>query len=183
MLKQKSRIVIDTNIWISFLLNKDFSSFDKMVSNPNLILLFSDKLLEEFIEVARRPKFKKYFSQSDLEELLKQLNDAQEPGKLGNGVTFYFGEYPENFSPNLNNALYGNCRTLVAIPTYGSELNGSYTDFMNADTVAALKKIIDDGGIKENMPQDGTFSAFNHYKLCPPENNCSTSNVIWENLK
>ena len=124
-----------------------------------------------------------HFTKSDLEELLKQLNDAQEPGKLGNGVTFYFGEYPENFSPNLNNALYGNCRTLVAIPTYGSELNGSYTDFMNADTVAALKKIIDDGGIKENMPQDGTFSAFNHYKLCPPENNCSTSNVIWENLK
>ena len=78
MLKQKSRIVIDTNIWISFLLNKDFSSFDKMVSNPNLILLFSDKLLEEFIEVARRPKFKKYFSQSDLEELLIQMRENGE---------------------------------------------------------------------------------------------------------
>ena len=78
MLKRKSRIVIDTNIWISFLLTKDFSSFDKLVSNPNMILLFSDKLLEEFIEVARRPKFKKYFSQSDLEELLIQMRENGE---------------------------------------------------------------------------------------------------------
>ena len=78
MLKKKSRIVIDTNIWISFLLTKDFSLFDKIVSNPNLILLFSSKLLEEFIEVAGRPKFKRYFSSNDLEELLFQMREHGE---------------------------------------------------------------------------------------------------------
>ena len=78
MPKKKSRIVIDTNIWISFLLTKDFSLFDKIVSNPNLILVFSAKLLEEFIEVAGRPKFKKYFSTDDLEELLFQMREHGE---------------------------------------------------------------------------------------------------------
>lgn len=78
MPKRKNRIVIDTNIWISFLLTKDFSSFDKIVSNPNLTLLFNSKLLEEFIDVAGRPKFKKYFSQTDLEELLYRMKEHGE---------------------------------------------------------------------------------------------------------
>ena len=78
MPKRKSRIVIDTNIWISFLLTKDFSAFDKIVSSANLTLLFSSKLLEEFVEVAGRPKFKKYFSQTDLEELLFRMKEHGE---------------------------------------------------------------------------------------------------------
>jgi len=73
MPKKKNRIVVDTNIWISFLLTKNFSVFDKIVSTPNFKLLFSSTLLEEFIEVAQRPKFRKYFSPSDLEELLFQM--------------------------------------------------------------------------------------------------------------
>ncbi len=78
MRKKKSKIVIDTNIWISFLLTKDFTAFDKIVSTHNLILLFSAKLLEEFIEVANRPKFRKYFSDADLEELLFQMKEHGE---------------------------------------------------------------------------------------------------------
>ena len=78
MPKKKSKLVIDTNIWISFLLTKDFTAFDKIVSTPNLILLFSTKLLEEFIEVAHRPKFRKYFSTADLEELLFQMKEHGE---------------------------------------------------------------------------------------------------------
>jgi uncharacterized protein len=43
-----------------------------------LILLYSAKLLEEFIEVAQRPKFSKYFSPPDLEELLFQMKEHGE---------------------------------------------------------------------------------------------------------
>ena len=43
------------------------------MSTPNFKLLFSSTILEEFIEVAQRPKFRKYFSPSDLEELLFQM--------------------------------------------------------------------------------------------------------------
>lgn len=68
------RIIIDTNLWISFLLTKDYSKLDKLFSQNNLILLFSQELLEEFVEVARRPKFKKYFAIADLNTLLGEIH-------------------------------------------------------------------------------------------------------------
>lgn len=75
---KKSRVVIDTNIWICFLLSKDFEAFDKIVSTPNLVLLYSKELLDELVEVAQRPKFKKYFTVKDLEELLIQMKKHSE---------------------------------------------------------------------------------------------------------
>ena len=78
MPKRKSKIIIDTNIWISFLLTKDFLALDRIISSPKLKLLFSSQLIEEFIEVAQRPKFKKYFSSADLEEVLIQMKEHGE---------------------------------------------------------------------------------------------------------
>lgn len=74
MPKAKDRFIIDTNLWISFLLSKDYSKLDKLFRQQNITLIFSKNLLEEFIEVARRPKFKKYFSLSDLNELLSEIH-------------------------------------------------------------------------------------------------------------
>jgi len=74
----KDRVIIDTNLWISFLLTKDFSKFDRILSEELLTLLFSEELLEEFLEVAKRPKFRKYFSMPDLHELLTQIKDRAE---------------------------------------------------------------------------------------------------------
>ncbi len=39
-----------------------------------MTLLFSRELLEEFIEVAQRPKFQKYFTEDDLEQLLLKFD-------------------------------------------------------------------------------------------------------------
>ena len=74
MRAKKDRIIIDTNLWISFLLTKDFSRLDKAFSDHSIVILFSQELLDEFIEVAGRPKFKSYFSLIDLEELLIQIS-------------------------------------------------------------------------------------------------------------
>jgi uncharacterized protein len=73
MPKTKHRVVIDTNLWISLLLTKDFSKFDPILFSDTIKLLFSQELIDEFIEVARRPKFKKYFSLTDLQDLLEQI--------------------------------------------------------------------------------------------------------------
>lgn len=75
MPKKENRIIIDTNLWISFLLTNDYSKLDKIFENKSVFLLFSQVLLDEFIEVAQRPKFKKYFSLSDLERLMIQIKD------------------------------------------------------------------------------------------------------------
>jgi putative PIN family toxin of toxin-antitoxin system len=73
MPKRKDRVIIDTNLWISFLLTRDFSKLDKIFADESIVLLFSQELLDEFIEVAGRPKFKRYFSLLVLEELLQQI--------------------------------------------------------------------------------------------------------------
>ena len=78
MSKTKDRIIIDTNLWISFLLSKDYGKLDKLFNSENLVLLFSRELINEFVEVARRPKFKKYFSITDLNELLTEIHSKAE---------------------------------------------------------------------------------------------------------
>ncbi|MDQ3111832.1 MAG: putative toxin-antitoxin system toxin component, PIN family [Bacteroidota bacterium] len=39
------------------------------------MLLFSAELITEFIEVAQRPKFKKYFSLDDLQDLILRVRE------------------------------------------------------------------------------------------------------------
>ena len=73
MPKTADRIIIDTNLWISYLLTKD-SKLDRLLANNLITLVFSQDLISEFIQVARRPKFKKYFNTSDLEQLLKSIS-------------------------------------------------------------------------------------------------------------
>ena len=76
--KTKHKIVIDTNLWISFLLTTDYSKIDSLFSNETIILLFSEELIDEFVEVAQRPKFRKYFSLDDLENLLVKVRTKAE---------------------------------------------------------------------------------------------------------
>lgn len=74
MPKLKDRIIIDTNLWLSFLITKVDSRLDKILSDKLVILLYSQQLIDEFIEVAQRSKFKKYFTPKDLQELLLTMS-------------------------------------------------------------------------------------------------------------
>jgi len=67
----KIRLILDTNLWIRYLIAKDLARIDLLFENDEVVLLFSDKLLEEFVDVAQRPKFRKYFSEDDIEALLE----------------------------------------------------------------------------------------------------------------
>ncbi|AXE21016.1 putative toxin-antitoxin system toxin component, PIN family [Runella rosea] len=68
--KIKIRVILDTNLWISFLISKRLKVINNLFNREAITLIFSQELLDEFIEVAQRPKFKKYFSITDLERLL-----------------------------------------------------------------------------------------------------------------
>ncbi len=75
MQNKVSRIIIDTNLWISFLITKDFAKLDEIIFSRHGILVFSQELLDEFLEVARRPKFRRFFSASDIEEILETIEE------------------------------------------------------------------------------------------------------------
>lgn len=69
------RIIIDTNLWISFLITKDYSKLDEILFEKKAILIFSQELLDEFLEVAKRPKFRRFFPTGDIETLLETIEE------------------------------------------------------------------------------------------------------------
>lgn len=76
MQRKVSRIIIDTNLRISFLISKDFAKLDEIIFSRKGILVFSQELLDEFIEVAARPKLRRFFSSADLELLLETIGEC-----------------------------------------------------------------------------------------------------------
>jgi len=78
MPRKFDRVIIDTNIWISFLLTKGNSNLDKLLFNDSIRLLWSTELMEEFIEVSGRPKFRKYFIPEDLLQILNYIEKNTE---------------------------------------------------------------------------------------------------------
>lgn len=75
---KSDRIIIDTNLWISFLIKNDYAKLDHLLSAHHIIILFSEELLQEFVEVASRPKLKKYFQKSSLKMLLVSIEAVAE---------------------------------------------------------------------------------------------------------
>jgi putative PIN family toxin of toxin-antitoxin system len=69
------RIILDTNLWISYLITKDYTSLDEIIFSKKYILVFSQELLDEFMEVAKRPKFRRFFSSTDIEDLLTTISE------------------------------------------------------------------------------------------------------------
>ncbi len=72
------RLILDTNLWISFLISSKFEKLDEILFNQNFKLLFSQELLEEFVAVVKRPKLRKYISRNELEDLLETIDDIAE---------------------------------------------------------------------------------------------------------
>jgi uncharacterized protein len=81
---KSKRVILDTNLWISFLISNRQNELDFLVKSKAITLIFSSELVEEFLEVASRPKFKKYFKKSDLQALFNQIDEF---GELINVVT------------------------------------------------------------------------------------------------
>lgn len=75
MQNKVNRIIIDTNLWISFLITKDFTKLDEIIFTRKGILVFSQELLDEFLAVARRPKFRRFFSAADIEDILETIDE------------------------------------------------------------------------------------------------------------
>ncbi len=76
MPKSKSlRIIIDTNLWISFLISKKLLRLDTLIFSGKITLLFSNELANEIHQAITKPKLKKYFGDNALEEMLLAFED------------------------------------------------------------------------------------------------------------
>ena len=67
------KVIIDTNLWISFLIGKQLASLKPLLVEKTVQPILSEQLLQEIILVTQRPKLQKYFPQSKVEELIALL--------------------------------------------------------------------------------------------------------------
>ncbi len=67
------RLVIDTNLWISFLISDRQRKLDSLLYLDKIKILFSKELLDELDQTIIKPKLQKYFSATALEEMLGTL--------------------------------------------------------------------------------------------------------------
>ena len=72
------RIILDTNLWISFLISSKYEQLDSLLDDEKCTLLFSNELLEEFLSVVKRPKLRRYISDEDIEILLDSIDEVAE---------------------------------------------------------------------------------------------------------
>lgn len=68
------KIIVDTNLWISFLIGKKLSMLKILFTHPGLTIYVSDQLIEEFKEVSSRNKIRKYISEQDILETIKLID-------------------------------------------------------------------------------------------------------------
>jgi len=68
-------IVIDTNIWISFLIGKKLTSLKEAIIIGKVELCFSEELFVEFFDVVKRPNISRYFPEKAITELFALIND------------------------------------------------------------------------------------------------------------
>jgi uncharacterized protein len=66
----ESRVVIDTNVMISFLIGKRLRKLKDRLSDSTIKLVLTEQLINEIKLVTIRPKFKKYFNKQDVTEFL-----------------------------------------------------------------------------------------------------------------
>ena len=69
--KRKTRVIVDTNCWISFLIGHRLARLVDLLSNEQVILIICNELLDEIRDVTSRPKFAKYFKREDVESLIE----------------------------------------------------------------------------------------------------------------
>jgi len=98
---KSKKVILDTNLWISFLISKKFSSIDNLIENDKITLIFSDELMREFVEVVNRPKFKSHFSKTNVEKILDYFDQYGILVKVKSDVKICRDE-KDNFLLNLS---------------------------------------------------------------------------------
>lgn len=68
------KVVIDTNIWVSYLLGSLLQGIDEKILSKEIKVVVSDEMLKEMSEVSSRPKFKNIFTAKRIKELFSLID-------------------------------------------------------------------------------------------------------------
>ena len=77
-----SRIIVDTNIWISFLIGRELQNLKDLLVGERVKLVISHQLVAEIRTVTSREKLKKYFEPEKIEDLLTLIDLISEKVRI-----------------------------------------------------------------------------------------------------
>jgi putative PIN family toxin of toxin-antitoxin system len=80
--QKPSKVIIDTNLWISFLIGKELQNLKDLIVTEKIQLVTTDQLLNELKIVVARPKLQKYFDHEKVTELISLLDIVSEKVKI-----------------------------------------------------------------------------------------------------
>jgi putative PIN family toxin of toxin-antitoxin system len=78
MQNKNSRVIFDTNVWISFLIGKRLSSIKNLISNGQISIIITQQLLDEINDVTSRERIKKHFQKQTVQEFIELLKNIAE---------------------------------------------------------------------------------------------------------
>lgn len=81
------KIIIDTNLWVSFIISNKLTLLDGLLFSQKISLLFSEELINEIAVTITKPKLRKYFATNGLEEMLTAFEPFIELIKVRSSVT------------------------------------------------------------------------------------------------
>ena len=68
------KVIIDTNLWISFLIGHQTQLVRRILTDLRFDVYICDRLIEEIHDVASRDKIRKYITPADVEDLLSIIH-------------------------------------------------------------------------------------------------------------
>ena len=71
----KTKILIDTNIWISYLIGKTFSKLKSVIEDQNIEIIFTNTLLQELQNSFKKPRLNNYFQGEEFNVFWNYLNE------------------------------------------------------------------------------------------------------------
>lgn len=69
-----SKVIIDNNLWISFLIGKELQNLKDLIVNEKIRLVTCDQLINEMKLVTSREKLQKYFDPEKVADLISLLD-------------------------------------------------------------------------------------------------------------
>ena len=80
--QRPSKVIIDTNLWISFLIGKELQNLKDLIVDARIKLVTTDQLINELKLVTSREKLKKYFEPEKVTDLIFLLDIISEKVRI-----------------------------------------------------------------------------------------------------
>jgi len=80
--QKPSKIILDTNVWISFLIGKELQDLKDLIVSEKVKVITTDQLINEIRLVTSRDKLKKYFNQDKVSDLISLLDILADKVKI-----------------------------------------------------------------------------------------------------